>query len=205
MTNFSKLIRCIVTGAATLCALAAQATTVSGTVNSDGYYLYNFNVASAETMTFKLVPGTPGTLFDPMLSLFDGAGKFMLAVDDQMDASQTIINFSPTMTQTLGAGNYTMLISSTSQAIAIAIDQGATAVPGFTDGVNFGTFYAGGNGTLGNTLYYLDNALITPPGGIWTMEITSASDVNSVPEPASLALMGLALAGLMASRRTTRS
>lgn len=191
-------------GALALSASVAQATVVTGNFNNAGYSMYNFSLASTETMTFKLVPSGPGGVFDPMLSLFDGAGNFMLAVDDEMNAGLVLINFSPTMTQTLGPGNYTMLIGSSSEGIATAIGLGASAVPGFTDGVNFGTFFAGGNGTLADHLYYLDNALIPPPVGTWAMDVSTGEVRNNVPEPGSLALMGLAFAGLVARRRQAR-
>jgi len=68
-------------------------------------------------------------------------------------------------------------------------DTGLAGVPRAVDSLVFAMRGTAAPGTSGNGLYF-DN-----------VEVSNAMLVNDVPEPASLALFGLGLAGLVASRR----
>ncbi|WP_228720651.1 PEP-CTERM sorting domain-containing protein [Nitrogeniibacter mangrovi] len=96
-----------------------------------------------------------------------------------------------------------------------------TALLGETVGANYGSTYYGARGHLtdngsdrvvgyytisGSQLFndYVSGAPIWPGAGVWLVRDSADAlpeGINDVPEPASLALLGLGLAGLMASRR----
>jgi hypothetical protein len=198
MTNFSKLIRCIVISAAALYACAAQATTVSGTFNSQGYSIYNFTMANGGTVDFQAIDAGPNGALDPTFSLFNGAGQLIITIDDNY-INQTLV-LMPRLTQTLAAGNYSLLVDTCCSSWFAAIQGGAVAVG--TDGTSQGDYFVGGNSTLASTTAHLDG-LESPAhaGKDWLIEITGdVSGRAAVPEPASVLLFGLAFAGMLAGR-----
>ncbi len=101
-------------------------------------------------------------------------------------------------------------------AIDLAAANGLTALLGETVGAHFGSAYVGSRGHLndggsdrvvgfytigGSSLFndYFSGSPTWPGAGVWLVR-----DANDVPEPASLALLGLGMAGLVASRRKQR-
>lgn len=83
------------------------------------------------------------------------------------------------------------------------LTRGGTVINTFTlDGVAFGaeTFFFTGFGSVTNVAWSQD-----PPYHQFDNIVASANNGNAVPEPASLGLLGLGLAGLAWARRRTRS
>ncbi len=164
--------------------LQAAVIPVSGSLNSHGYDTFSLVVAADDTYDFR----DTGATFDSLIALFDDAGDHLISGDDSSSGG---VHFR--LTQDLDAGIYTVLITS-SRAVAYLY-------PGHSsfrtsDGVNDGTFYVGGDRTLDGMTAYLDGGGDVLSGSAYRVDIGTP-----VPEPASHALVALALAGLASTRR----
>lgn len=168
-----------------------NAATITGTFNANSYQTIDLNVATAATVDFQYLSG----YYDPIFMLFNGAGDHLISNDD------TALGVFSHLTQNLSIGNYTLLVSYCCQGI------NALNNPTFlsTDGFNSGSYYVG-TGTLSGIKANLDNHGFTDlPGSAFSLSVTNAAQgfapVGNVPEPHTVALLGLGLLGFVASRR----
>ena len=187
-SRLSLLCRSLLAATISLVAVgsACAAINVTGNFNSSGGYdIFNFNVASAGNVEFTYTGGYG----DPTFSLFNSSGAHLVSNDDSLGLYSHL-------TQTLAAGNYSLLISYCCSSISYAANNGATYSA--NDGFNNGSYWFGGSGTLAGMSTYLDSLGWNgnPP-----YALTIEGNVQDVPEPAGLALMAIALTGFFVSRR----
>ncbi len=165
----------------------AQAAVISGNFNADGFSVFNFSLTSTSQVDFL----STGGYSDPTISLFDSAGAHLISNDDSVG-----LNFH--LTQVLAAGNYSVMISFCCSAMSYIGSAGGSYIG--TDGFNLSSYLVGGGATLASTGAYLATLNGLSALEPYQLNMTGAA-VSQVPEPASWALTGLALAGLVASRR----
>ena len=166
---------------------SASASVATGNYNAAGYAVIGLNVDSTSNVDLAFISGYS----DPTFSLFDGTGLHLISNDDSNGLRSHI-------TRNLAAGHYSLLVSYCCSF--------ASAVPGSTfasnDGFNSGSYWIGGSATLAGMSSFLDaNAYGGGANALYNIAITNAVEGNNVPEPASMALFGIAAAGVLAARR----
>jgi hypothetical protein len=175
---------------------SAGATVLTGTFNQHGFAVLDIYVANAAKVDFLFTSGYGDATF----SLFGAAGAHLVSNDDSGSRN-------PHITQNLAAGEYKFVVS----YCCTVFDALTNARSANGDGFNNGTYYFGGNATVQSVSAYLNTIQTAAAGGAYRVQLTNAVQglapvpvpvpPAKVPEPASVALFGAALAGLAAVRR----
>ncbi|WP_342118110.1 DVUA0089 family protein [Pseudoduganella sp. OTU4001] len=171
---------------ATVSIGSASATVINGNFNAHGYDVIQFHVNAASDVDFSF----NGGYGDAMFSLFNSAGGHLITNDDSN-------SLNPHLTQTLGAGNYSLLVTYCCSLVNALNDNTYST----TDGFNYGSYWLGGTATLAGVTSYLDQSSWAADAAYEFTVTNAAVAAAEVPEPYSPALFGVAFAALALIRR----
>lgn len=167
---------------------------ISGTYDVD---LYLINITDFASFSASTVNSGTDALLDTQLFLLTAGGKAVCVNDNALGGFQSVLGGGSC--SGLGNGQYLLGIGS---GYYDAVDGNNVLL--FAPGLD--TAVRGANSTFA-LAGYTDNGAFDPNLGAYDIQLTGASAVSAVPEPASLALMlgGLAVCGIAASRRQRAS